>query len=79
MEGLLEEFDVTCVARTVDPTHLVPEYFNSALWYHEMRTGKPLAEAMQLVWSYDGLHPWDEGAPGALFEDQPLLYSGTMH
>jgi len=79
IEGLFEEFDVTCVARTVDPAHMVIEYFNSALWYHELRTGKPLDEALQLVWSYDGLHPWDEGAPAALFEDQPLLYSGTRH
>ena len=79
IEGLFEEYDVTCVARAVDGHHLVPEYFNSAIWYRNFRTGKPLDGAMQLVWSYDGLLPWDDGAPAELLEDQPLLYSGTRH
>ena len=79
IEGLFEEFDVTCVARAVDDAHLIPEYFNSAIWYRSMRTGRPLDDARQLVWAYDGFFPWDEGAPAELFEDQPLLYSGTLH
>ena len=79
IEGLFEEFDVICVARNVDARHLVPEYFNSAIWYHSMRTGKPLDTALQLVWSYEGFYPWDEGAPPELIEDQPLLYSEVLH
>jgi hypothetical protein len=79
IDDLFEEFDVTCVARAVDERNLVSAYFNSAIWYHSMRTGQPLQEAVQLVWSYEGLYPWDEGAPVELFEDQPLLYSGTVH
>ena len=79
IEGLFEEFDVICVARTVDESNLVPDYFNSAIWYHSMRRGTPLDDALQLVWSYEGFYPWDEGAPTELFEDQPLLYSGTVH
>jgi Domain of unknown function (DUF4262) len=79
IEGLFEEFDVTCVARIVDASNLVPEYFNSAIWYRSMRTGRPLDEALQLVWAYEGFFPWDDGAPAELFEDQPLLYSGTLH
>ena len=79
IEGLFEEYDVTCVARAVDEDHLVPEYFNSAIWYRNFRTGTPLDGAMQLVWSYDGLLPWDDGASAELLEDQPLLFSGTRH
>ena len=74
-----EEFDMICVARPVDAKNLIPEYFNSAIWYHSMRTGSQLEKAMQLVWAYSGLFPWDEGAPAELLEDQPLLYSGTLH
>lgn len=77
--GLFEEFDVTCVSRTVGENNLVPAYFNSAIWYHEMRTGRPLDQAMQLVWAYEGRFPWDDDAPAELFEDQPLLYSRAAH
>ncbi|NWK94210.1 DUF4262 domain-containing protein [Sphingobium lactosutens] len=79
IDGLFEEFDVTCMARSVDKRYLLPEYLNSALWYHNWRTGKSLNAAYQLVWTYEGLWPWDEGAPAELLEDQPLLYSGILH
>jgi hypothetical protein len=79
IEWPYEEFDMMCVARPVDAKNLTREYFNSAIWYHSMRTGKPLEAALQLVWAYSGLFPWDEGAPPELLEDQPLLYSGTLH
>lgn len=79
IEGLFEKFDVTCVARSVDPKRLVPEYFNSAIWYHDFRTGQPLSEAFQLVWSYEGLYPWDKDAPTELLDDQPLLYSASLN
>jgi hypothetical protein len=79
VHDLFEDFDVICVARRVDHRYLVPDYFNSAIWYHSFRTGKPLQEAMQLVWAYDGCYPWDEGAPPELLEDQPLLYSENLH
>ncbi|WP_255209678.1 DUF4262 domain-containing protein [Sphingobium xenophagum] len=79
VEGLFEDYDVTCIARSVDKQHLTPEYLNSALWYHNLRTGKPLDAAYQLVWAYEGLWPWDAGAPAELLEDQPQLYSGILH
>ena len=79
IEGLLEGYDETCVARQVHPDHFVRDYFNSAMWYHRWRTGQPLAAAMQLVWSYSGSYPWDEEAPQELHEDQPVLYIGKPH
>jgi hypothetical protein len=79
IEGLLEEYDVTCMARLVDKQHLIPEYLNSALWYHYLRTGKPLDAAYQLVWTYEGVWPWDAEASAELLEDQPQLYSGILH
>jgi len=79
IEGLLDGYDVTCMARAVDRQHLIPDYLNSALWYHNFRTGQPLDAVYQLVWTYEGRWPWDEAAPVELLEDQPLLYSGKFH
>ncbi|HUD93717.1 DUF4262 domain-containing protein [Sphingobium sp.] len=79
IESLFEGYAVTCMARAVDSQYIIPDYLNSALWYHNLRTGKSLDVAYQLVWTYEGLWPWDEGAPVELLEDQPLLYSGILH
>lgn len=79
IEGLFEEYDVTCMARAIDSRYLIPDYLNSALWYHNWRTGKLLDAAYQLVWTYEGLWPWDEQGPAELLEDQPVLYSGILH
>jgi hypothetical protein len=79
LEGLLEEYDVTCVVRTVDNRHLVPEYFNSALWYHRYRTSAALAAAVQLIWPDEGVWPWDPEASAEFLVEQPALYSGKLH
>lgn len=76
LEGLLEEYDVTCVARAIDDRHLVPDYFNSALWYHRYRTGAALAAAVQLVWPDEGVWPWDPDASADFLIEQPALYHG---
>ena len=77
--GLFKEFDVTCVARAIEPRFLVADYFGSAMWYHEYRTGNALPAAFQLVWGYSGSLPWDADAPPELIEDQPQLYAGRPH
>jgi hypothetical protein len=79
IEGLIDGFDVICVARSVDQQYLIPEYLNSAIWYHSFRTGSPLPSALQLVWPYENLYPWDVGVPPELLEDQPLLYQEVLH
>jgi hypothetical protein len=79
IEGLLEEYDVICMARAVAKRHLVPEYFNSALWYHRYRTGKELEAAVQLVWPDEGIWPWEPGATAEFLEEQPGLYDGKLN
>jgi hypothetical protein len=79
IEGLLEEYDVICMARAVDPRSLTPEYFNSALWYHRYRTGDALRVAVQLVWPDEGIWPWEQGATAEFLEEQPVLYHGKLN
>jgi hypothetical protein len=66
----------SCVARRVDSSWIGREHFNSALWYHELRTGKPLKDIYQIVWPSvgEGLFPWDEGCPTDVIEMQTALY-----
>jgi hypothetical protein len=78
LDELLKDYDVVCVARDVHPRHLVPQYFNSALWYHRRRTGADLPAAVQLVWPDEGVWPWDPEASAAFLEEQPALYDGTL-
>ncbi|WP_235890464.1 DUF4262 domain-containing protein [Sandaracinobacter neustonicus] len=75
IDGLLEGH--TVIARTVSPEKIVPEFFNSAIWYHRRVTGQPLAAAMQLVWPgvADGLFPWDAGCDENVRRLQPALYA----
>lgn len=68
--------DHVCVARTVCSRFIVPEYLNSAIWYHRYRTGEELDRVVQLVWpgAEDGLFPWDSGYDPGQAECQPALY-----
>ena len=72
--GLLDGFD--CILKTVDPTNIVPEYFNSAIWYHGDPATHGLLEASQIVWpdADTGRFPWDPGCPPLVRELQPALY-----
>jgi hypothetical protein len=74
LDSLLQDYDVVCIARDVEPRNLVPEYFNSALWYHRYRgSATPLA-AVQLVWPDEGVWPWEPEASAEFLEEQPALY-----
>ena len=74
VEGLLEGH--ICVARTVCDEFIVPDYLNSAIWYHHYRTGEKLDRVVQLVWpgADDGLFPWDPGCKPNVSYWQPALY-----
>lgn len=73
--GVLEGHD--CISRTVHPSQIEREYFNSALWYRSY-TGRSLesARAFQLFWpaARDKRFPWETGCPQELRDLQPLLY-----
>ncbi|HVJ02412.1 MAG TPA: DUF4262 domain-containing protein [Sphingomonas sp.] len=76
--GLLDGFD--CVLRAVTPENIMPDYFNSALWYQRRRTGERLDAAFQIVWPgyHDGLFPWEEGVDPSVPESQPALYEKSV-
>lgn len=79
IEGLLQGHRV--IARMIDPSRIVREYFNSAIWYEERRTGRALDCAVQLVWpgAVDGLFPWDEDCSQDVRDLQPALYERSMN
>jgi hypothetical protein len=78
LDGLLKDHDVVCIAREVEPRYLVPNYFNSALWYHRYRAAAAPLTAVQLVWPDEGVWPWNPEASAAFLEEQPILYDGKL-
>lgn len=78
VDGLLEGFP--CFVRDVIPEKILPEYFNSAIWYHRARTGVPLSHAVQIVWpDLDGLFPWEEGCDAGVRDWQPALWTRNLN
>ncbi len=74
VDGLLENH--RCIARKVAIDFIVPEYMNSAIWYHQTQMGQTLSEVVQIVWpgAEQGLYPWDEGCDEFVIASQPALY-----
>jgi hypothetical protein len=72
--NLLGGFD--CITRPVHPTQRVPEYLNSALWYHGYRTGEEQVEVYQIFWpgAQQGLFPWERDCDAFVRDSQPQLY-----
>ena len=73
--GLLDGFD--CISRSVHPSNIVQDWFNSAMWFWsdiERRTGLPAA--MQLVWpsSKSGRFPWEPDCEQDVRDLQPTLW-----
>lgn len=79
VDGLLEGH--RCILREVRKENIVPEYVNSAMWYHRWSMGTPLGAVMQLVWpgAVDGLFPWEAGCAENVRSLQPALYQGAVH
>lgn len=79
VDGLLDGH--RCFARNVIPEFIVPEYFNSAIWYHRSRTGEQLSRAVQIVWpgAVDGLFPWDEACDAGVRDWQPALWTRNLN
>ena len=65
-----------CETRSVHESHLVPEYFNSAMWYWDtvLKKQEPF-EAYQLFWpgAQNHLLPWEAGASHSVIDAQPRL------
>lgn len=78
VSGLIEGFD--CELRSVLPERVVRDHFNSAMWFHRHRTGRPMTDAFQIVWpgAVDGLFPWEAGASQIVIEAQPALYESVQ-
>ena len=74
ISGLVEGFDL--VARSIPPSKLDREHFNSAMWLHRREFGIELTRAFQLVWpgAADGLFPWNKDSSESVREWQPALY-----
>lgn len=79
VDGLLAGH--VCIVRTVCSRFIVPEYLNSAIWYHRYRTGEELDRVVQLVWpgAEDGLFPWDPGCDPGVVHWQPALYEKGLN
>ncbi|RYY26853.1 MAG: DUF4262 domain-containing protein [Sphingomonadales bacterium] len=78
IDGLLAGHAV--IARDVADAFLVPEYFNSALWYARHKGREPM-RAVQLVWPdpEDGLFPWQTGFSELARGWQPELYEQGLN
>jgi len=64
-----------CILREVDPSNMVRDYFNSAIWYHGPPEQNGPLRAMQIVWpDAFGIFPWEPGCAEWVCEDQPPLY-----
>jgi hypothetical protein len=65
-----------CVSRRVDPSNVVRDYMNSAMWFWGDEAAKGPVPVFQLVWpgAVDGLFPWDEGCSETVRDFQPPLY-----
>jgi Domain of unknown function (DUF4262) len=76
--GVLEGFEV--VARSVARERIIPDFFNSAMWFHRRTFGTELSEAYQIVWpgAQQGLFPWDEGCTDYVISQQPALYKPSI-
>jgi hypothetical protein len=72
--------DHVCVVRRVHPEQIVPELFNSAIWYANTQMGTDLAEAWQIFWPPIGtsLMPWDPDCTADVCALQPALYEGVL-
>jgi Domain of unknown function (DUF4262) len=75
VSGLLEGHE--CVLERVATHNIVPDYFNSAMWFRHYTTGEAMDAAYQIIWpgAQDGLFPWDEGASDQVRLLQPPLSS----
>lgn len=72
--GLLDGHD--CIIRTVHQTNVVPDYFNSAIWFWDDAADRGALSAFQIVWPAvaTDLFPWDETCPSIVRDAQPALY-----
>jgi hypothetical protein len=79
VDDLLEGHSV--IARSVHPSRMVPEYFNSAIWYRRHRGAEGLPSAVQLVWpgAGDRLFPWDDNCSEIVRDLQPPLYLAELN
>jgi hypothetical protein len=79
VEGLLEGHH--CVLRAVQSQFIVPDFFNSAMWFNLRQTGEEMTNAFQLVWpgAIDGLFPWEPGSSQEVREYQPALYGRHLN
>lgn len=79
VDGLLEGH--RCILRSVRPEAIEPEFFSSAMWYHQREFGSSLDAAFQIVWpgTINGLFPWDKGCSPDVIEAQPRFYSQRFH
>ena len=79
IEDVLEGYAL--VVRKVCPENIVIDYLNSAMWYHELRTGAPLEHVVQLVWPGvpSNLYPWERDCPPEVQALQPALYEKKLH
>jgi uncharacterized protein DUF4262 len=76
---LISGFD--CVSRAVHPSNIVPEYLNSAIWYHEETGANAPLRAMQIVWpgAEDGYFPWEPRCAQIVRDHQPPLWLPNPH
>jgi hypothetical protein len=79
ISGLLDGFE--CIARRITSPDAIREHFGSAIWYHRRQRQTELIEAYQIVWpgAHQGLFPWESGCIQTVIDDQPALYSLSVH
>lgn len=79
ISGLLEGH--RCIMRAIQPHFIIPDYFNSAMWYRRYKIGDHMLDAFQIVWpgAQDGLFPWQDGCAEIVREAQPALYERAIH
>lgn len=79
MSGILEGFRI--IVRKIVPEKIIPEFFNSAIWFHRRSFERELIDAYQIVWpgAQQGLFPWEAGCDEYVIAQQPALYQLSTH
>jgi len=75
-DGLVEG-NYTCISRLVSKKTRKPDYFNSAIWFHNLNGGDTSEQKFyQLVWPsvHGKLFPWEAECPKSVIKAQLNLY-----
>lgn len=79
LSGVLDDCEVAVCE--IERDRIVPDFFNTAIWYHNRIFGTALTGAFQIVWpgAKQGLFPWEPDCNDYVISQQPALYQPRLN